>query len=358
MTAKGPDILNAVDEGEALEQLHRDRCTDGLPVVVPTRERVAGMILPGGLDADLVVGVMGPRNGAASVLHVAVNAVMAGCLPEHFPVVLAAIRAVCQPAFDLGELQCTTHAVAPMIIVNGPARVACGIASGAGLMGPGHRANASIGRALRLCMMNIGGALPGVADMALHGHPAKFTFCVAEAEEASPFPPLHTSFGYAADQSVVTVVGVEGPHSVLFTGDVDDSECADKLLHVIAAAIANQGSNNLRLGGLSAVVVMFNPDHAAILAGAGLTRRSIQERLSALAVQPRALLAWQNAKYLVGTEEMIPAVRDPANILLMTGGSPGVYTMVMPSWCAGAHDNRAVHQAFDPDLYCALPARG
>lgn len=356
MTSTGQAMRRAADESEALEQLHRDRCTDGLPVVVPTRERVERMVLAGGLDADLVVGVMGPRNGAATVLHVAVNAVMAGCLPDHFPVVLAAIRAICQPAFDLSELQCTTHAVAPMIIVNGPARAACGIASGAGLMGPGHRANASIGRALRLCMMNVGGALPGVADMALHGQPAKFTFCVAEDEEASPFPPLHTSFGYAAEQSVVTVVGVEGPHSVLFTGDSDDPECADKLLNVIAAVIANQGSNNLRLGGLSAVVVMLNPDHAAILAGAGLARRSIQERLSALAVQPRSILAWQNAKYLVGDEEMIPAVRDPANILLMTAGSPGVYTMVMPSWCAGAHDNRAVHQAFDLNPYCELPA--
>lgn len=355
MIAASNSMLSAADETEALEQLHRDRCTDGLPVVIPTRERVERMVLAGGLDADLVLGAMGPQNGAATVLHVAVNAVMAGCTPDYFPVVLAAVRAVCQPEFDLAEVQGTTHAVAPLIIVNGPAREICGIASGAGLMGPGHRANASIGRALRLCMMNIGGGLPGVSDMALHGHPGKFTFCVAEDEESSPFPPLHTSFGYAADQSVLTVVGVEGPHSVLFTASSDDPARAEKLLHVLAAVIANQGSNNVRLGGLSAVVVMLNPDHAEVLAGIGLTREDVQERLCALAVQPRSLLAWQSSGYLVGDEDMLPAVRDPANILVLTAGSPGVYTMVMPSWCAGAHENLAVHQAFEMAPFCEIP---
>ncbi|MBT5415765.1 MAG: hypothetical protein HOH66_00640 [Rhodospirillaceae bacterium] len=355
MTPVSNSMLSAADETEALEQLHRDRCTDGLPVIVPTRERVERMVLAGGLDEDLVVGVMGPQNGAATVLHVAVNAVMAGCMPDYFPVALAAVRAVCQPDFDLAEVQGTTHAVAPLIIVNGPARDACGLASGAGLMGPGHRANASIGRALRLCMMNIGGGLPGISDMALHGHPAKFTFCVAEDEESSPFPPLHTGFGYAAEQSVLTVVGVEGPHSVIFNGDLDDPERAEKLLHVLAAVIANQGSNNVRLGGISAVVVMLNPDHAEMLACAGLTREDVQRRLSELAVQPRTLLAWQNSGYLVGDEDMLPAVRDPANILLLTAGGRGVYTMVMPSWCAGAHENVAVHQAFEMTPFCEIP---
>ena len=186
-------LRSAADEAEALEQLHEDQCTDGLPVIIPTPERVERMVVAGGLDEDLVVGVMGPQNGAATVLHIAINAVMAGCKPDYFPVVLAAIRAVCQPEFDLGEMQCTTHATAPLIIINGPAREACELASGSGLMGPGYRANASIGRALRLAMINVGGARPGVSDMALHGHPGKFTYCIAEAEESSPFPPLHVA---------------------------------------------------------------------------------------------------------------------------------------------------------------------
>ena len=133
-----PNLLTAADEPGAVEVLHELGCTDGLPVVVPTPERVDRMILATGLDADLVVGEMGPQGGAAAVHKIAVNAVMAGCLPDYAPVVIAAIRAMCEPEFDLGEMQGTTHCTAPLVIVNGPARDACGgIASGFGALGPG-----------------------------------------------------------------------------------------------------------------------------------------------------------------------------------------------------------------------------
>lgn len=349
-------LLSAADEDAALETLHAMGCTDGLPVVVPTPARVARMVLASGLDAQLVLGEMGPMGGAATVEKIAIAAVMAGCLPDHLPVVLAALRAICQPAFDLGEMQGTTHCIAPMIIVNGPARAACGgIASGFGVMGPGHRANASIGRALRLAMINIGGARPGVSDMALHGTPAKFTCCIAEDEEGSPFPPLHTSFGYRAAQSVATVVGIESPHSVFFTGDADDPQSAERLLTTIAKVIANPGSNNSHLGGTAAVVVVLNPEHASLLARAGHTRESIQQALSARAVTPRAELAALNTKMLMGTGDPLPAVRKPENIHLLTAGGPGLYTMVMPSWCAGPHGNVAVHAEIELDQACAVP---
>ena len=351
-------LLNAVDESAALEMLHSARCTDGLPVVIPIPDRVARMVLASGLDGDIVLGEMGPQWGAATVEAVAVAAVMAGSLPDHMPVVVAAIRAICQTEFDLAEVQGTTHCIAPLIIVNGPARSACGdIASGFGAMGPGHRANASIGRALRLAMINIGGARPGESDMALHGHPGKFTFCLAEDEEHSPFPPLHTSLGYALDQSVVTVLGTEGPHSVLFTGDADDPESAERLLNTVAAVIANPGSNNSHLGGTAAICVVFNPEHGDVLARAGYTREQVQQVLSERAVTPRSLLAALNPRMLVGDEEMIPAVRDPSKILLMTAGGTGLYTMVMPSWCAGPHDNIAVHAEIALDQYCEVPTR-
>jgi hypothetical protein len=281
---------------------------------------------------------------------------MAGCLPDHFPVVLAAVRAICQPAFDLAEMQGTTHCIAPLVIVNGPARAACGgVASGFGLMGPGHRANASIGRALRLAMINIGGAQPGVSDMALHGSPAKFGFCIAEDEEASPFPPLHTSLGYRAEQSVATVLGVVGPHSVFFTGDADDPAAADRLLETIARVIANPGSNNSHLGGTAAIAVVLNPEHARLLANAGHTRESIQQALAARAVTPRAVMARLNTKMLMGDGDPLPAVRNPANILVLTAGGPGLYTVVMPSWCAGPHGNIAVHAEIELNQACAVP---
>lgn len=351
-------LLTAHDADAALEALHASGCTDGLPVIIPTVERVARMALASGLDSDIEIGVMGPGYGVATVLQVAVAAVMAGCLPDHMPVVIAVVRAVCQSAFDLTEMQCTTHCIAPLIIVNGPARAHCGgFASGFGLMGPGHRANAAVGRALRLAMINIGGARAGISDMAIHGSPAKFTFCIAEDEESSPFPPLHTTFGYAAGDSAVTVVGVDSPHSTFFTGDADDPASAEALLDTIAAVIANRGSNNSHLGGKAAVVVVFNPDHAEVLRRAAYDRVRVQQALAARAVTPRELLARLNPKMLTGKEDLLPAVRDPANIHLLVAGGPGLYSMVMPSWCAGPHGNIAVHQRIETAQYCELPAR-
>lgn len=351
-------MLRANDEASALEYLHATGSTDGLPVIIPTAARVDRMILASGLETDMEIASMGPQWGSATVEKIAVAAVMAGCLPDHFPVVIAALKAICQPAFDLAEMQCTTHCIQPLIIVNGPARNACGeIASGFGALGPGHRANASIGRALRLTMINIGGARPGVSDMAVHGHPGKFTLCVAEDEENSPFPPLHTSLGYNPAQSVATVVGVEGPHSVLFSGDAGDPESADHLLNGIAAVIANPGSNNSHLGGTAAIVVMLNPDHAHVLASNGYTRESIQRILAKRAVTPRDTLLKINPKMLTGEEAMIPAVRDAKNIHVMVAGGSGLYTMVMPSWCAGPHGNIAVHEEIIVDQFCELPNR-
>ena len=184
------EMLQAADESAALEVLHEAGMTDGLPVIIPTPERVNRMVLASGQDGDMSLGVMGPAGGVATVEKVAVAAVMAGCLPDYLPVVLAAVKAVIADEFDLAQMQSTTHCTAPLIIVNGPGRLTCGpIASGFGALGPGHRANASIGRALRLCMINIGGAKPGESDMALLGHPGKFTYCLAEDEEHSPLRP-------------------------------------------------------------------------------------------------------------------------------------------------------------------------
>ncbi|MBX9608716.1 MAG: hypothetical protein K2Y51_21025 [Gammaproteobacteria bacterium] len=350
------ELLQAADADAALELLHELGCTDGLPVVIPTADKVARLVLASGLDGDIELGDMGPANGVATVEKVACAAVMAGCLPDHMPVVVAAVRAVCQPAFDLAEMQSTTHCIAPLLIVNGPARRDCGgFASGFGLMGPGHRANAAVGRALRLAMMNIGGARPGVSDMALHGSPAKFSFCIAEDEASSPFPPLHTSFGYAPDESAVTVVGVEAPHSCFFTGDADDPASAEALLDTLAAVIANRGSNNSHLGGRGAVVVVMNPDHAEVLKRAGYDRPRVQAALAARALTPREELSRLNRKMLTGTEDLIPAVREPRNIHLLVAGGPGLYSMVMPSWCAGPHGNIAVHQAIEIAQFCELP---
>jgi len=349
--------LQAADEYSALEQLHELGCTDGLPVVVPTPERVERMVLATLQDGDLILGEMGPAMGVATVEKVAIAAVMAGCIPDFMPLVIAAVKAVIDPAFDLTQMQATTHCTAPLVIVNGPARMTCGpVACGFGALGPGHRANASIGRALRLTMINIGGAHPGSSDMALLGHPGKFTYCLGEDEESSPFPPLHTSRGFNAEDSVVTVVGAEAPHSVMFSGNVDDPNNAEKLLAQIATGVANFATNNAVITGGAAVVVL-NPEHAEVLSQADMSREMIQKRLWELTHKPLAELekrspAFPGEKYSDGDYETFA---DPQDILVLTAGGSGLYTMVMPSWCAGENKNRAVSMLVETDQFCEIP---
>ncbi len=350
------DRLHAEDESQALELLHSKGLTDGLPVVIPTPDRVARLLLATGLDADVLLGEMGPGNGAATVEKVAVAACMAGCLPDHMPVVLAAVQAVLQPEFDLTEMQSTTHCTAPLVIVNGPARHNCGpIASGFGALGPGHRANASIGRALRLCMLNIGGARPGESDMALLGHPGKFTYCLAEDEENSPLPPMHQDLGYKPDDSVVTVIGAEAPHSVIYSGDADDPEDAFKLLQVLGIGLANMATNNAVLTGGGAVVVL-NPEHAEILARADMSRGDIQLGLwqnTHYSKERLAYFAHGFAERFHGEEYR--CFDRPEDILVLMAGGSGLYSMVMPSWCAGANRNRYVSQVISTDQFCEVP---
>jgi len=350
-------LLEAADESAALEQLHDLGCTDGLPVIVPTPERVARMVLASGFDADMVLGEMGPMLGIATVEKVAVAAVMAGCTPDYMPVVMAAVKAVIDPAFDLTEMQATTHCTAPLVIVNGPARLECGpIASGFGALGPGHRANASIGRALRLAMINIGGARPGSSDMALLGHPGKFTYCLAEDEEHSPFPPLHVSLGFDVQDSVVTVIGAEAPHSVLYSGNADDPEDAEKLLRQLAVGLANMATNNAILTGGKAVVVL-NPEHGDIFAHANMNREAVCRRLWELTHQSKAALreiGGQFGQRFSGDGDY-HTFDKPEDILVLTAGGSGLYSMVMPSWCAGEHHNSAVSVRIESNQFCEIP---
>jgi hypothetical protein len=353
-------LLRATDEAAALEQLHAMRCTDGLPVVIPTPERVERLRLATGLDSDMVLGIMGPAGGVATVEKVAAAAVMAGCLPDHMPVVIAAVRAVLNPAFDLTEMQSTTHCTAPLVIVNGPARTACGgISGGFGALGPGHRANASIGRALRLAMINIGGARPGESDMALLGHPGKFTYCLAEDEESSPFPPLHTALGYAPEDSVVTVIGAEAPHSVLYSATGDVADDARRLGQLLAIGLANLATNNAQLRNGAAVVIL-NPEHAAVFEKANLSREAVQKLLHENCQHDSKQLQALAGGFAPKGDEAraMPAFRSHEDILVLVAGGTGLYSMVMPTWCAGPHANRFVTQRIELDAFCEVSFGG
>ena len=347
MTELRSPRVTAGDDAAALEWLHEQHRTDGLPVVIPTPQRVQSLLDATGLDPSVVLGHIGPTMGEATGENVAINAVMAGCLPQHLAVLVAAVRAVCDPVLDMTEVQSTTHCVAPLIIANGPEAARAGLASGFGVLSYGHRANVSIGRALRLCLINIGGGFPGVSDLALHGHPGALAYCIAEDEETSPFPPLHTSFGYDAGDSTVTIANVEAPHSVLVLPEAGDPTMADRILATLAHALSSLGANNAH-SGTGAVVVLLNPDHANALASAGHDRSSIQNALAELAgarvadhrrVAPPARLPHFAA---MADDDRVRSIRDPAQVLVVVAGGTGLYSVVMPSWGAGPHSNRAL----------------
>ena len=348
------DLFSAADEAAALEDLHNRNMTDGLPVIIPTPARVSKMVLASGQDADMILGTMGPANGMATLEKVAVAAVMAGCLPDYMPLVVAALKAVIDPRFDLTEMQATTHCTAPLIIVNGPARHTCGpVSSSYGALGPGHRANASIGRALRLAMINIGGGRPGTSDMALLGHPGKFSYCLAENEEASPFPPMHVDLGFDSQDSVVTVIGAEAPHSVLFSGDGDDPNQYELLLEVLAIGVANAATNNAILTSGMATIVL-NPEHASVLHKAGLSRQDIATEIYQLCKMDGAEANRLCAGFARKTLNPRQAFTGPEQLLILMSGGSGLYSMVMPSWSAGANKNSAVSVKVETDFYCEV----
>jgi hypothetical protein len=352
------ELLEALDEAAALETLHNLGCTDGLPVVIPTPERVHRMVLATGLDADLVLGEIGPSFGAATIEKIAIAAVMAGALPDYAPIIVAAVRALCRPEFDTAEVQATTHAVSPLLIVNGPARSACEVSSGFGALGPGHRANMTIGRAVRLVMLNIGGARPGISDMALLGHPGKLAMCLAEDEEQSPWEPLHVSLGHGLDDSVLTMVGTEGPHSVISVTDADDPASVDRLINSLAAAVGSLAANNAHFH-RGTVVVVLNPDHAGVLGAAGLTRADVQQRLWEASHHPRSTLRAYNPSFAGrgSDDDLLPSLVSPQALLILVAGGGGLYSTVFPSWGAGGHGNIALTELIDLGQACEIPLR-
>jgi hypothetical protein len=345
-----PDLRSALirgaSEDELQERLYRMKATDGLPVILPTPERVEAMLEAAalaGFDRDLVLGEVGPNMGQATVEKVAINAVMAGCSPDHLPVVIAAVMAVCDPTMDTSEFQVTTHQVSPLIIINGPAVKEAKIATGFGALGYGHRSNLSIGRALRLCLINLGGVWPGESAMALLSHPGTVAYCLGEDEDSSPFPPLHVSLGFKAEDSVVTVACVGSPVSVIGPPSPDDSPWGDRLLSLLARAIASPGNNNAGGALQGTVVVVLNPDHARALHREGYTRETIQAELVKRAVNPAGLISDLRATPPPKDREaLVRAISGPDKLLVLVSGGPGVYSHVMTPWGGGPHCNACV----------------
>ncbi len=210
------DVTNVEwgDAVEAIENCYELGWTDGLPVVPPTVERVEEFLHVAGRDPNEVLGALPERRREITVAKVAANAVMAGCRPEYFPVVLAATEAMLDPEFNLIAPSASQGGSAILVIVNGPIVQQLDINCRSNLFGPGNRANATIGRAVRLILMNACAAIPELFDRTVIGHPGKYTFCIAENEVDTPWTPFHVERGFAPEESTVTVFATWGPRQV------------------------------------------------------------------------------------------------------------------------------------------------
>ncbi len=248
--------------------------TDGLPVIPPTRARVDRILAATSRYRQELVGEMPPNYGRATVEKVAINAVMAGCRPDYLPVVLAAVEAVCDPAFNLHGMSASTHFSAPLIIVNGPVRERIGLNCSFGVFGPGYRANATIGRALRLLMINVGGVRPGETSMSTFGHPGRYTYCIGEHEEASPWPAFHCERGFRPEENTVTVFAGEAPHGI--------SDHASRTARSLAGSIgwSMAGLWNIKHFPLySHTLLAVGPEHARTFADDGWSKADLKRYL-------------------------------------------------------------------------------
>jgi hypothetical protein len=294
---------------DALEGQFDLGITDGLPVIPPTPERVQAMLDAAGIAPDVVLGEVPTRDVIVTAEKVACNAVMAGCLPEYFPVVVASVRAVLQPKANAHSTTATLAGAAHAVIVNGPVRHEIGVHGGQAAFGPGFRANATIGRALRLVIRNVFRTVPGVLDRASFSWPLRYSFCFAEDQESTGWTPLHVQLGYDLDDSVVTVQSVMR----LFQITEFAPGCEDILTTTYEIARHMGLQRDDWAGDERSVVLVIGPEHSRRLIAEGWTKESVAEWL-----WPRL-----NADTM-GKYDQRVTLASPANILIVTAGGPGI----------------------------------
>lgn len=335
-------MFEAPDDVEAINRIYRERrWSDGLPIVPPTAARVDRMLAGSRRNRDEIIAAIAPGFGQATVERIAINAVLAGCSPECLPVLIAATAAVADPEFNLQGIQATTNPVAVWLILNGPLAGRLQVNATFNCIGQGAWANATLGRAMRLILQNIGGALPGEMDRATHGQPGKFTFCCAENEDGHPWQPLHVERGFAATDSTVTVVGAEGTMNMN-----THAKTAEELARVIAETMIHPPSNEYVHGGEPWFII--GSEHAEIFRRAGWDKATVKREL------------WRRSKMAVGRlsvneivrarasrtaelgeladDTLLPISPRAEDIQLIVAGGPGTHSVYVP--CFG--NSRAV----------------
>ena len=294
---------------DIIEACYQQGWTDGLPVVPPTPARVERMLSGTNRNPDELIAPVPPKWGRATVEKIAINAVMAGCTPAYLPVVLTAVEAMTAEQFNLHGVQVTTSHVSPMLVVNGHIRKQLDINDSFNLFGQGWRANATIGRAVRLVCTNIGGALPGELDRAAFGHAGKYTCCIAEREEESPWQPLHVERGFQAEDSTVTVFAAAAPQSVNDHGN----NTAQGILDTICANLTAPGNSS------GETLLVIGVEHAKTMSDDGFSKADVRHYIA------------EKTQQRYRTEDLM---------LMVAGGPAGRWTIVVPGW--GSPSSRAI----------------
>jgi hypothetical protein len=306
---------------------------DGLPLVAPTDQRVTEMLSSIEFSPEEVIAVLPPRGGSATYRSVAVNAVMAGCKPEYFPVVVAAVKALGNQKINLRGVNTTTHPVAPLLIVHGEAVEKLGFNSGLGVFGPGNRANATVGRAVRLVLLHVAGAVPGPGDASTQGQPSKYTYCIAENQKENPWESYPVTLGVDSESSLTVHCG-ENPHNF---HDME-SENIERILDKAASAMTTFGVNNACISGGEWFVILC-PEHAATAFSQGWAREDVSSYLFERARMPAGrfreqfnLLAWADWMNSLSDDELVPMTQQVENIKVLVSGGAGKHSCVVPSW--------------------------
>jgi len=341
LAARRVELAAAEDEVEAM---YARGWTDGLPVVAPTQARVLAMLTGTSHGPDEVVAIVPPDLVPVTVEKVAINAVMAGCKPEYLPWVLTAVEAACTDTFNIHGVLATTMPVGPVLICNGPGTRAIGMNSGVNVLGPGNRANSTIGRALQLVIRNIGGGRPGGVDRATHGNPGKLGLCFPEDEADSPWMPLAVARGIDPGVDAITLFPGEGPKLI-----VDQlSRTPESLAGSFAAALAAMHHPKLVMS--FDVVLVIGPEHARVFAEAGWDRERLQSELAERLRRPGSELV----RGAGGIAEGIPAhlagrtltkFRPEGILIVHAGGAAGLFSMMIGGWVTGATGSQPVTRA-------------
>ena len=311
--------------------------TDGLPVVPPTPARVNAMLAAHGFNGAEVLCDLPPLFAPVTWQDIAINAVMAGCLPAYLPVIGAAVEGIAAAEFNLVGIATTTGSAAPMIIVNGPIVQQIGLNAGGNVFGPGHRANATIGRALTLVLRNVGGAIPGELDMSTIGQPAKYSCCIAENETDSPWASLHVERGFDKNDSVVTVVGIAGSVEIVDSSSHTPEDLAQTFAQSMLIA-GTAGSGGL-LGGGEPLLIM-PPEIAQAFQRASCSKAHAKALIHERAVMPRDRLSNAIREHRAALAQSVGGNPDADlriaeaadDVMIVVAGGVGIKAAYLPTW--------------------------